>query len=85
MQQFINTHRQVFGIKRLPALFIGLTWVTPMEQKKFRHFPEVIWVDTFSDTNKDKHPLLTISGKDSFGKLFIFLRAFFPNERAWVF
>ena len=51
----------------------------------FEHFPEVICVDTVSDTNKNKRPILTISGKDSFGKTFIILRAFLPNERAWVF
>ena len=50
----------------------------------FRHFPEVIFVDSISDTNKDKLPLLTIKGKDSFGKMLIILRAFLPNERAWV-
>ena len=67
LQQFINAHRQVFGVKHHQALFIGLAWVIPMEQKFFEHFPEVICVDTVSDTNKDKRPLLTISGKDSFG------------------
>ena len=85
LQQFINAHRQVFGVKHHQALFIGLAWVIPIEQKFFEHFPEVICVDTVSDTNKDKRPLLTISGKDSFGKMFIILRAFLPNERAWVF
>ena len=42
-------------------------------------------MDTVNDTNKYKRPLLTISGKDSFSKMFIILRAFLPNERAWVF
>ena len=42
-------------------------------------------MDTVSDTNSDKRPLLTISGKDSFGKIFIILSAFLPNELAWVF
>ena len=56
-----------------------------MEQKIFYHFLEVICVDTVSNTNKDKRPLLTISGRDSYGKMFMILRDFLPNERAWVF
>ena len=85
LQQFINSHRQVCGVKYHQALFIGLAWVASMEQKFFEHLPEVQCVDTISDTNKNKHPLLTINGKDSFVRLFIILRAFLPNERAWVF
>ena len=84
-QQLINVHRQVFGVKHHKALFIGLAWVTPMEQNFFRYFPEVIYVNNASDTNKDKSPLLSFSRKDSFGKMFIILRTFLPNERAWVF
>ena len=53
--------------------------------KLFGHFLEVICVDTVSDKNKGKRPLLTINGKDSFGKMYIILRAFLPNEKAWVF
>ena len=42
-------------------------------------------MDTVSCTNSDKRPLLSISGRDSFGKMFIILRAFLPNEMTWVF
>ena len=42
-------------------------------------------MDTVSHTKSDKRPLLTISRRDSFGKMFIILRAFLRNERAWVF
>ena len=85
LQQFVNAHRQVFGVKHHQALFISLAWVTPMEQKLFQYFPEVMCVDTVSDINKDKRPILSISRKDSFGKMLIILRAFLPNERAWKF
>ena len=56
-----------------------------MEQNFFGHFPEVMCVDTISDTNKEKRPLLTMSKKGSFGKMFMILRAFLPHGRAWVF
>ena len=82
---FIKSHRNAFSVQHNKSLFIGLAWVIPMEQKLFHHFPEVICVDTTSHTNKDKRPLLTVSGRDTHGKMFIILRAFLPNERAWVF
>ena len=85
LEKFVDGHRNILQVEKEKALFIGLAWVLPMEQKFFHHFPEVICVDTVSHTNKDKRPLLTISGKDSYGKMFIILRAFLPNERAWVF
>ena len=44
LQQFLNVHSQVFGVERHQALFIGLAQVTPMEQKFFEYFPEVICV-----------------------------------------
>ena len=56
-----------------------------MEQKFFHQFPEVIGVDTVSHINKGKCPLFTISGRDGYGKMFIILRVFLPNQRAWVF
>ena len=42
-------------------------------------------MDTVSHTNIYKSPLLAISRNDSFDKMFIILRAFLPNEWAWVF
>ena len=42
------------------------------------------YTHTVNETN-NKRPLLTISGRDTHGKMFIILHAFLPNERAWVF
>ena len=44
-----------------------------------------IAVDTTSDTNNESRPLLTISGKDSNGKMLTVLCAFLPNDQLWVF
>ena len=57
-------------------------WVLPMEHNRF---PKVICFETIDHTNKDKHPLLKISARDTYGKIFVILMAFLPNERAWVF
>lgn len=36
-------------------------------------------------TNKEGRPLLLVGGQDGNGKMFTVLRAFLPNQRAWVF
>ena len=63
LEKFVNGN--TLHIRKEIALFIGLAWVLPMKQKNFHHFPEVIYVDTANHANKDKHPLLTISVRDS--------------------
>ena len=44
LQQFINAHRQVFGVKHHQAIFIGLAWVTPKEQNFLNIFQNLyVW------------------------------------------
>ena len=57
----------VVCVGKQKTLVIGLAWILPMEQFFFHNFP-VICVNTVSHTDKDKHSLLTISGRDSYGK-----------------
>ena len=64
---------------------IAFAWVNPSERERFNLFPEVITVDTVAGTNNENRPLLTMGGKDSNGKMFIFLRAYLPHERGWIF
>jgi hypothetical protein len=42
-------------------------------------------IDAAADSNKEGWPLVTVSSKDSFGKMFIVLRAFLPNEQSWSY
>jgi hypothetical protein len=51
----------------------------------FKMFSDVLHIDCTADTNHEDRPFLTITGRDSNGKMFTILRAFLPNERAWVF
>ena len=85
LEKFVNGHRNILYDGKEKALLIGLAWVLPMEQNFFHHFPEVICVDTLSPTNKDKSPLLTIRGRDSYGKMFIILRAFYQMKELRYF
>ncbi len=64
---------------------IGCAWTTPPEKRLFKMFGEVLHIDCTADTNYEDRPFLTITGRDSNGKMFTVIRAFLPNERAWVF
>jgi hypothetical protein len=66
-------------------LMIAFAFVMPEELRMFDTFPQVMHIDCTADTNNEQRPLLTVSGRDSSNKMFTVLRAFLPNERAWVF
>ena len=54
------------------------------ELRLFDSFPNVIMVDTVEKTNNEKRPILTVGGKDSNGKMFIFLQWFMLNQQSWM-
>ena len=64
---------------------MSFAWVNPKELYLLEAFPEVVMIDTTEKTNNEKQPLLTAGGKDSNGKMFIFLRVFMPNQQSWMF
>jgi hypothetical protein len=66
-------------------VMVAFAWVRPFEMKRFRLFPFVIHLDGTKCTNNERRVLFTVSGRDSMGKQFVFLRAFIPNETAWMF
>jgi hypothetical protein len=66
-------------------VLLALVWVLPQMKQLFRAYPEVIFVDGTHKTNYERRPLVTMGVKDSKGKMQIILRAFVPNERAWLF
>jgi hypothetical protein len=82
---FSEEHRNALKVSDDQDLMIGCAWLLPDEFRQFVLFPYVIHIDTTFDTNKEKRPLLTVSGRDSEGHMFTILRALLPNERGWVF
>ena len=64
---------------------MGFAWVMLVELQMFESFPSVIMVDTVEKTNNEKRPLFTVEGRDSNGKMFIFLQCFMPNQQTWMF
>ncbi len=85
MQSFAKTHRNSLLMEDKQDLMIGCAWTTPHEKRQFKMFSEVLHIDCTADTNHEDRPFLTITGRNSNGKMFIVIRPFLPNERAWVF
>ena len=85
VMHFLESHRKEYKVEPGTKMMIAIAWVLGSEQRFTNLFPEVFMVDTVGDTNNEKRPLLTITGKDSNGKMFTVLRVFLPNEKAWAF
>ena len=85
VKEFVVRSRNAANCTEEQNLMLGFTWVLPCERRLFEMFPEVLTIDCTADTNNEGRPLLTMNGKDSNGKMFTVLRAFLPNEKAWVF
>ena len=81
----VNFGRVAMELKQEQKYMMSFAWVNPKELYLLEAFPEVIFVDTTEKTNNEKRPLLTAGGKDSNGKMFIFLRVFMPNQQSWMF
>lgn len=82
---YLNEHRKELHISDDQDLMVAHAWILQKELQMLKKNPFVLYVDTVKKTNKEKKTLLTISGKTSSGKMFPVLRAFVPNERAWIF
>jgi hypothetical protein len=66
-------------------ILIGSCWVLPEGRRLFHTFPEVICGDGTHKTNNESRPLLTLSVKDSNGRVTVVVRCSAPNERSWFF
>ena len=78
-------HRQILQIASDQDLMMAIAWITPHEKRQFMLYPSTLCVDTTMDTNNEKRPLLTVTGRDANGEMFTVLRVLLPNERGWSF
>ena len=85
LHHFIFNGRMAIKLQDHHKYLIAYEWLNPVERERFNLFPEVLTVDTVAGTNNENRPLLIMGGKDSNGKLFIFLRTYLPHERGWIF
>jgi hypothetical protein len=81
--------RLAVGAREDQAILLGCYWVLPEGRRLFHAFPEVVCVDGTHETNNESRPLLTLSVKDSNGKVTVVVRCIAPNERSrffrWLF
>jgi MULE transposase domain len=77
--------RRAVGAREDQDILIGCCWVLSEGRRLFHAFPEVLCVDGTHETNNESRPLVTISVKDSNGKVTVVVRCFAPNERSWFF
>jgi hypothetical protein len=62
--------RLTVGAREDQDILIACCWVLPEGRRLFHAFPEVVCVDGTHETNNESRPLLTLSVKDSNGKLY---------------
>ena len=67
----IDSWRQTLGLNNNREIMVAFAWSHDVELRKLRMFPELIAVDCTFGVNKQKHSLLTATGKDSTNKVFI--------------
>ena len=82
---FAHQRRRSIGAAGNQKMMMAVAWTIPSERHLFSFFPSVIMVDTTMDTNKEGRPYFSLVGKDTNGKTFTILRAYLPNQQAWVF
>ena len=78
-------HQDVMELTSAQHLMIAICWVLPQEKRLFDLYPEVLFIDITSDSNKEKRPLFTVTGRTTAGTMYTLMRAFLPNEKTWIF
>jgi hypothetical protein len=85
MTEYALSSRQTVQASDDQDLLIALVWALPNTKRLFRAFPEVVYIDGTHKTNVLGQPLITVGIKDGYGKVQVVIRAYVPNERAWLF
>ncbi len=85
MLRVVSAHRQLLPIADSQEMMVGIAYAMPFEVRQFQLFNVCLHIDATADSNKEGRPLVTVSSKDSYGKMFIVLRAFLPNEQSWSY
>jgi hypothetical protein len=81
----VSAHWQLLPIADSKEMMVGIAYAMPFEVWQFRLFNVCLQIDATVDSNKEGHPLVTVSSKDSYGKMCIVLRAFLPNKQSWSY
>jgi hypothetical protein len=74
-------HGRLLPIADSQAMMVGIAYAMPYEVRQFQLFNVCLHIDATADSNKEGRPLVTVSSKDSYGKMFIVMPAFFLMNR----
>jgi hypothetical protein len=85
MLQIVNDHRRELKIADSKEMMVGIAYGMPYELEQFGLFHVSLHIDATADTNKEGRPLVTVTSKDSYGRMFFVLRAFLPCEQSWAY
>ena len=85
MLKVVSDHRRELKLDDSKEMMVGIAYAMPFELDQFGLFHVTLHIDATSDTNKEGRPLVTVTSKDSFGRMFFVLRAFLPSEQSWAY
>ena len=85
MRQYSVLHRREQHFQDHQKMLVAVAWAVPSERRMFLKYPEVIALDIIEKTDNEDRGLFTMTGRDSNGKRFTFLRVKTPNQQAWMF
>jgi hypothetical protein len=85
MLRVVGDHRRVLNIKDTQEMMVGIAYGMPFELEQFGLFHVSLHIDATSDSNKEGRPLVTVTSKDSYGRMFFVLRCFLPSEQSWAY
>jgi hypothetical protein len=66
-------------------MMVGIAYGMPFELEQFGLFHVSLHIDTTSDTNMEGRLLVTVTSKDSYGRMFFVLGAFLTSEQNWAY
>jgi hypothetical protein len=85
MLRIVNNRRRELKIADSKLMMVGIAYGMPYELEQFGLFHVSLHIDATADTNKEGRPLVTVTSKDSYGRMFFVLRAFLPCEQSWAY
>lgn len=85
MIEYSNESRSSLRVPHDQSIMLSFMWSAQHCRRLFQAFPEVLYIDGTHGTNSERMPLLTVGIRDHNFKMNVVIRAFIPNERAWLF
>ena len=81
IRDYCIKHQDIMDLNSAQHLMIAIARALPKDKRLFNLYPEVLFIGITSDTNKEKRPLFTVTGKTALGTMFTIMRPFLPNEK----